>query len=278
MRMMVESILKNETSLKNKMNKGIAKFCTILALFFFYGQNSSGQITLVHSLSSNSSNYMTYEYFFDENINYYRNVTPNTNPVKLYNFDFSLYKTINIPVNIIKDGNVTGNKFFSKYIFNNDDKVEFLVEQSQKLRLINEDGDVLYDFGTTNDQSRWRSNLFIYEGKYYLSICRNTNNNTYATETYELPGTGDYSAIQSMNANPELTSPFPNPSRTEINLPYKLEPGETSIMYIYDVNGQLIVEKQIDSVFDRILLNVSNYKKGIYFYKVKDTTNKFIVN
>ena len=71
---------------------------------------------------------------------------------------------------------------------------------------------------------------------------------------------------------------YPNPAKTTINLPYRLKQGETSVMNIYNANGQLMETKKIDFVFDEIQLNVSGYTKGIYFYKVNGVSNKFIVN
>jgi len=71
---------------------------------------------------------------------------------------------------------------------------------------------------------------------------------------------------------------YPNPAKTTINLPYRLKQGETSVMNIYNANGQLMETKKIDFVFDKIQLNVSGYTKGIYFYEVNGVSNKFIVN
>jgi len=71
---------------------------------------------------------------------------------------------------------------------------------------------------------------------------------------------------------------YPNPANTTITLPYQLKQGEKSAMHIYNINGQLVETKQVDYVFDKILLNVSSYASGTYFYEVNGVSNKFIVN
>ena len=72
---------------------------------------------------------------------------------------------------------------------------------------------------------------------------------------------------------------YPNPTRITINLPYVLDKGQTTMMRrIYKTNGQLMEQKQIDSAFDKILLNVNSYQPGIYLYEYNGVSNKFIVN
>ena len=48
-------------------------------------------------------------------------------------------------------------------------------------------------------------------------------------------------------------------------------------MRISNIQGQLVELKQIDYVFDKIILNVSNYSKGVYIYEVNGVSNKFVV-
>ena len=118
----------------------------------------------------------------------------------------------------------------------------------------------------------------ISNGKYRLSIVRtkNTSPITYETEIYSLPGNppSDISSPRVIS----YQSPFPNPANSIITLPYQLRQGEMSVMHIFNLNGQLIEKKQVDSIFDKILLNVSNYVKGTYLYEVNGVSKKFIVD
>jgi hypothetical protein len=60
-------------------------------------------------------------------------------------------------------------------------------------------------------------------------------------------------------------------------LAYKLKPGETATMKIYDARGRLIETKQVDYVFNKILLNTTNYSRGVYVYEINGLTKKFMV-
>lgn len=93
----------------------------------------------------------------------------------------------------------------------------------------------------------------------------------YVTDTIYIPS----GISQPLPSNTQ--SAYPNPSNSIINLPYKLNQGETSVMRIFNMNGQLIETKRIDYVFDKIMLNVSNYAKGTYIYEVNNVSNRFIV-
>jgi hypothetical protein len=57
-----------------------------------------------------------------------------------------------------------------------------------------------------------------------------------------------------------VKSAYPNPAKTIIVLPYVLEKEQTSMIKIYKLNGQLVEQKQIDSDFDKLFLNVEFYQ------------------
>jgi hypothetical protein len=73
------------------------------------------------------------------------------------------------------------------------------------------------------------------------------------------------------------TMPYPNPAAQTINLPYQLNSGEQTDMQIFDVNGKLVATKRIDAAFDKIVLNVSGYEKGMYVYTYNGKSAKFVV-
>jgi hypothetical protein len=114
--------------------------------------------------------------------------------------------------------------------------------------------------------------LFKVNNQFKLSMY-NYDNNT--TEIYSLPGTMA-NVVPQIGGN-IFQSPYPNPANSTITLPYQLKQGEISTMRIYNMDGQLIETKQIDSAFDKILLNVSNYRRGMYIYEVNGESKRFIV-
>jgi len=112
----------------------------------------------------------------------------------------------------------------------------------------------------------------------------NTANNTISelqTENEDLQSQLDEcknaTSFRSAQADNLKRLPYPNPTNTAINLPYNLEKGETSVMRISSITGQLVEIIQIDFTADKILLNVSGYAKGVYLYEVNGVSNRFIV-
>ena len=105
------------------------------------------------------------------------------------------------------------------------------------------------------------------------------NNNNTITYSYSVYSCyGNYSpnnAIQSFSNI--IATPYPNPAVNSINLPYKLEPGITSVIKVYNMNGQMIDNFKIGSDFEAITIDVSHYFKGVYTYEYNGISNKFIV-
>lgn len=278
----IETISKNETKRKIKV---ICKVPIILtAVLFFFCQITIAQINLEHTFDATVG--ASYQ-FISPVINYYTYFNIETSQVRLYNEDYSLYKTINIssPSNY-KMAYVSG---FSKGIVSTDGKITFLVSFGKITsdgnynsnyigKLYDQDGNMIKDFGYSGtllspsfhvvSNNVCRMSISILEYEPYPTA-------KYKTEIYSLPGTLSV-GVSSPQKN-QIQSPYPNPANSVITLPYQLGEGETSVMRIYNVNGQLIETKQIDFVFDRILLNVSSYTKGVYIYQVNEISNRFIV-
>lgn len=174
-------------------------------------------------------------------------VSKDRNVIKIYNEDFSLQKTIKLP-------NSSEWIFVSKRIFNTDDKIEILGDR----KLYDEDGNLIRDFG---------SNAYIYltKNNEYRLILEKDNNElqTTVTEIYSLPGKINLTSTSIVKKTTDLA--------------FNLRPGEVATMKIYNVKGQLIDTKQVDYVFNRILLNTTNYRKGIYVYEINGISKKFKV-
>jgi len=271
---------RNLNSLKMKK-----KFHTsLIVIILGFSQVANAQINLEHTFSGQ----VTYQgtYFYNTGLNLFLHTNTTTNQVRLYNEDYSLYKTISItpPSNY----NFAGVSLLSKNLFNSDNKLEFIAtffnpnvlsENNHNsynfCRIINEEGQVIKDFNKSYTLSP--SVIKLSNGQWKLSLTRSLYPTpvTYTTEIYSLPGTLPNS-ISEQGYNP-LQPAYPNPAHTIITLPYQLKQGEFSTMNIYNINGQLVETKQLGCDFDKILLNVSNYTKGMYIYEVKGVSNKFIV-
>ncbi|MCL2649978.1 MAG: T9SS type A sorting domain-containing protein [Candidatus Azobacteroides sp.] len=242
-----------------------------------FSQILSAQINLEHTFDG----YVMYGNYLTYTSNYYTTMFASTNEVKIYNEDYSLYKAITItpPTNYstFSISNV------SKNFVTTDNKITFLVafysssaepNLRYAVKLYDENGTIVKDFGYTG--STYSTSFHkTSNNKCRLSILKNIDG-AYITDIYSLPGTPPL-GVTDQKAN-EFQSPYPNPANSVITLPYQLKQGEMSVMRIYNLNGQLVETKQIDSVFDKILLNVSGYTKGMYLYDVNGVSNRFIVD
>jgi len=205
--------------------------------------------------------------------------------IKIYNSDYSVYKestlaSVPSTKGIDTEGEISKlflnpyGVFATKHLFNSDDKIEFLIlswcmcSPEFSMQLYDEDGTLLQDFGNKN----YAKIIQTTDSKLKLII--GTNSADSVTSIYTLPGTLSSVSLKSATVS---DSPYPNPASTTVTLPYKIASGTTTTMSIYNINGQLIEQKTIDSVFDKILLNVSGYEPGTYIYTYNGISNRFIV-
>ncbi len=270
----------------------------IIFLFFaiFTYNSISSQIELEKSYSAMSGNktsltyslFDVYETIYSSKVVKYILFDSRDNSLKIFNLDYSLYKSLTItpPSGYMYSSMVLA----STKLFNNDDKVEFIICYTMKrtnnsdttiMKLYDEDLTIVKDFGnytsayvvvTSDSKFKLRASLFsVVYTKYPTDY-----NYSYKMDIYSLGGTVpvNYGSLKST----ELASPYPNPAETVINLTYKLDGNQSTLMRIYNSNGQLFEQKQINSAFDRILLNVQSYPSGIYYYEYNGVSNKFIVN
>jgi hypothetical protein len=265
-------------------------FTGIILIMFGLSQVSNAQITLEHTFDGDVSYFGTGALIGNNTgVNLYGFVNTTTSQVKLYNEDYSLYKSVTItpPSGYKIDASIS---CISKTLFNSNDKIEFIVTFTRSSTLENyndrsackmydEDGTLIKDFGTS-----YVLQLFgiikLSNGEYKLLIKKyiyDSGTAYYNTNVYSIPGTITTAAAPLIESNNILQLPYPNPASSVITLPYQLKQGETSVMNIYNINGQLIENKQIDSMFDKILLNVSSYAKGMYIYEVNGISSRFIV-
>ncbi|MEI8048385.1 MAG: T9SS type A sorting domain-containing protein [Bacteroidota bacterium] len=255
----------------------------ILAITVLMNIALKGQIILEKTYSITSSEPITYSlYQVNKNIYYSEAVgyvlfDSRDNSLKIYNLDYSLQssKTILIP---------PGYEMYyfmqpSKYLYNNNDKVEFTAifiktgEYKYITQIQDEDGNSLVQLnGYVNLTDYIANNKFMMKATYMESI---NANDVYKEEIYSLGGivpTGN-----SFIELPSVENPYPNPSNTIINIPYELQGSNVAVLSIYNSNGQIVETKKIDSYFKEIRLNVSNYQPGVYMYEYNRITNLFIV-
>jgi hypothetical protein len=248
-------------------------FAVIMASNF-----SFGQITLQHSFPVSEQVFA----FTKGNEMIY--VSKLGNQLKMYNSNFVLTKTVNVPVpaNYILSFSYNENSTYSisKHIFNTDDLYEFVIvvtnNSLRKLMIVNENGILIKDFHPfSNYGEEWEifhdttsnTNKIIVEkwngGNYLEPI----------NEVYSLP-----TSVLALNDTQIINelSAFPIPTKNNITI-INPQNGSNTVQ-IFDDLGKLVLSKSFSFSENRIEINVEHFEKGIYFCKIGNLNSKFIKN
>ena len=239
---------------------------------------SFAQLTLDHTFSGYVSG--SYPSIYEPIGLYYTSTLTNSNTFYLYNSNYSLYKTVvmNLPSGYL----ITSVSPLGMHIINSDDKIEFFISASNSnsntylAKIVNEDGVVIQDLGQATYCGY--NGLYKTETQLCLSVLKGSLNQNYQydyqTDIYICHG--NYDAVSSFENDPTI-QPYPNPTTTLINIPYRIEKGTVSTINIYNINGQFIESYNIGSDFEMITIDVFNYAKGIYIYEYNGISNRFVV-
>lgn len=260
------------------------KTTIIFVILFLISAIGFTQINLEHTFTSTIGS-TTYVNTNNQTMYYLHDGTSHV--LTLYNHDYSIYKIITITpptgYQFSASFNLAGG--ISTKVFNTDDLVEFAyVFQSTgtpvtyKLLLYNENLQVVKDFGS-------RAAIYIFQTVNdglkcsVLGVTQDPNPPyaiTYYNDIYSLPGSLPLNVIEQIPTENEL-KPYPNPSFSTITIPVTLEANETSILKIFNQNGQLIDSKKIDKGEKSIKYDVKGLNPGLYFYQYDNFKEKFIV-
>lgn len=238
----------------------------ITALALLATTSINAQINLEHtySLSATNSTLTTiqlansgYKFVLNE---------PSLNQVKLYNTNHSLWKTITIPT--IPGFTLSNVMHISENLFNLDAQVECVAyyynisttPAQYYTKIINENGTVIKDF-----PDKIPAGVVATASNTFKFIVSDAN---LIREVYSLPGTSSNLGVFD-NEETSVGFSYPNPASQFITLPYHLNGTNTGIMTIYNLTGQVIESFDVDTTFDSILLDVSNYPSGMYLYGIE---------
>ncbi|MCS3530422.1 T9SS type A sorting domain-containing protein [Chryseobacterium sp. JUb7] len=241
-----------------------------------------GQITLEHTFTNEKA----YPYITSTETYYI--AKSNNNNLKIYNSDYSLYKTVNVPVpanyNMIfyPENNLLT---ISKHVFNTDNKFEFLVEAygptqnpDRKLLLIDEDGNLLKDFHQ-NSTLPYGLNFEIFHDSVTninkIIVYSNTLglNPVLQSDVYVLPTS--VLAAKEIQAASKLSA-FPVPTSKILHI---MNPGNgANKVQVYDITGKLVSAQSFSVSDSKISIDVESLPKGIYIYKIGELSSKFTKN
>ena len=172
--------------------------------------------------------------------------------------------------------------YISDKLFNADSQIEFLIRFYRNvsapntldinvLTLINENGTVLQQFGNRESAEVIKGNGTNLK----LIVIAPSNSGNYIYDVYGLSGT--LSTVQFKNINLSLTS-YPNPAKNEMTITNFELDGNKSKLEVFDINGKRVIERNIKENENEIILELSDFPKGVYIYKINGQTNKFVKN
>ncbi len=81
-----------------------------------------------------------------------------------------------------------------------------------------------------------------------------------------------YEGIEEIGFNFFQSKCFPNPVKNELKISFKNDKKINFELFIYDILGNEIYNTQIN--LDNVNLSVSEYNKGVYYYKLVNKSNK----
>jgi Secretion system C-terminal sorting domain len=256
----------------------------ILLVVLLSSTTLKAQISFEHNFSR------VVEYDYSEG-DYYYSVDYVSNQCNVYNLDYSIKKSVNISVPA--NWYLNDVAYVSKNMFNNDDLIEMLVVFYRYVAVSDTTGYYEYTTKVINENGTELLNVqnggysYIYtdgEGKSKLMIYTydfSVDPVTYGTNIYSIPGAP--SSIQNKFEKTKGPSPFPNPTKGMIQIPFKLKNihSKGSII-ITDINGQVIINHSVSGKQGTFSLDTGNLSSGQYLYTIMSpgmlpSTKKFIV-
>ena len=231
------------------------------------------QITLEHTINDDA---FSQAVLFTSNGTKLMTRDTGTNIIKLYNTDYTLWKTI--PFSMPSGSYLYQLSLVSDKLFNDDNSIElfysyFRTTPTVEYRafLINESGSVIKDFGIN---AIYGSVIYV-DGihKLVVSIGGPTG---YRNEVYRLPGSLPCGHCGSVGI-PKVSGPtgggsvaaasVPNPGSDEVMISYSLPLGVSSgVLVLSGVDGKVINSYPVSNRDSELKVNISTLQSGIYIY------------
>jgi hypothetical protein len=250
------------------------KILTVIVCFLLSLPGTYAQVTLEHTYNYSAAvvKFETLGY------KYYIMDVPNSQ-CRIYNPDHSLFRTINC--NVPAGSYLADIQFLSEKLFDHDDGIELVYTWYRYVpttdsyyyiygsSIINEDGSPLENIEGARfisldktDDDIWK--LFSYCYDYSVWPER------VWTNIYSLPGVPVVSA-NSKDASGGITvGAFPNPAENRLKVTYQLPEGAPEgTLYFFSSDGKMAGQFRVDTHTDHLLLDVSDYKSGVYHYFVE---------
>jgi hypothetical protein len=213
-----------------------------------------------------------------EDVGYkYYGIDYSTNQVLMYNTDHTLWKTINIATP--ENSTIDEIAYVSSRLFNSDNNIELLVVFNEYIetsdtsgyfiyttKIVNENGVTFLDvpgggYSAVYEIGKDIANLLVYVYDFSVSPFE------VSTNIYSIPGLP--TSTNEETSGIMLENAFPNPAKSYITIPYKLENKTTNAsIVIYNELGSEVYKGTISPNSNNYRLNTSVFSKGVYFYSI----------
>lgn len=251
----------------------LKKNILLVVCMLLFVQVSFGQITLKHSYRNGVE--VVYEHYGDISAFKYLEYNLDNEMINIYNSDNSLYKSIKVNL----EPRTYISHIFPLYtdVINSDPLIEFYYKVTRingqdkapdyEAYIVNENGDLIQKFEKVSI-----INVLCMNGEFLLQT------KWYETEV----GCNIYSLGTKLNNIPAMAPesiglPYPNPADRVINIPYSLK-GRQGTVSVFSAGGQFVEQKNVDGSTGRLMLDVSGYPKGMYYYKAGEQRGEFMVD
>ncbi len=206
-----------------------------------------------------------------------------TNQCRIYNTDYSLWKTI--PLSVPSGMYLYNIKYVSETLFNTDTKTELaytyysydtiLLYSTYYTKVIDEDGITLLSipgcsFVDVIGGGELGTKLLAYIYDYSLAYY------TVNTSVYSLPGSLPLGGSRDMGEE-FLKKAYPNPASSVVSIPFKLPDGTNSAwILLSNGSGQVLRNYHVDRTFHELVIPTGDLSKGVFLYQLK--TGKGIID
>jgi len=204
----------------------------------------------------------------------------------LYNLDYTLFQTVNIPV-VWANFNYRVH-YISRSLFDCDtSNIEYLIDVQcvpqpcigGYVKIYRTDGSELFSRDTAHAQIAFGSSnlarfpIISTPNGTKLLLDRPSPFST--VEIYSLCGTlpptleiKDYDSAQKIHSQA-----LPNPASNIVTINYLLPPGENEgDIRFYDISGNIVKSYHIDNNFSSIIVSINDFPSGTYIYKIETAT------
>ncbi len=251
----------------------------MLILLILGYQTANAQISLDKRFQENQMNVVNLS------STYYYSTSIKNSIISIYRENYAFYKSITlVPPSNYSIGSVT----LSDKTFNNSVDIEFLVTVNKlngeatdadycKQLLYNENGQIIYDFGSATIITSYffktasgLTKLFLQR----MTFNPQYTNYIYSTEIYSLPG--NYTGVSAIKSPNEVHVNYDAERKTVEFLPTQVT--DNFILKLYNPEGRELIQRQYNEFNNgKISISTENLNSGVYIFSLNEVSGKILI-